>query len=442
MTRWIFCLTLPCLAALTVVGLPAPALADELNSGDTAWLLTSTALVLFMTIPGLALFYGGLVRSKNILSVLMQCFAITGLITIIWTVCGYSLAFDTTGMEAGVTNIRSFVGGLGKAFLSGIQGDTLSGTIPETVFVTFQLTFAIITPALIVGAFAERMKFSATLWFMGLWSITVYAPVCHMAWSGDGSFFGDRGVLDFAGGTVVHINAGVAALMAALVIGKRQGYPNTPMLPHNLTLTVVGASMLWVGWFGFNAGSALAADGAAGMAMLVTQIATGTAALAWMFTEWVKQGKPSALGTVTGAVAGLVAITPASGSVGPAGAIAIGIASGVICFWAATSLKRRCGYDDSLDAFGVHAVGGIVGSILTGIFVAKGLGGVGLAEGMTIGKQLGAQLIGVVTTVVYCGVVSLILLKIIDTAIGLRVTQEEETSGLDISLHDEQGYNV
>ena len=368
MTRWIFCLTLPCLAALTVVGLPAPALADELNSGDTAWLLTSTALVLFMTIPGLALFYGGLVRSKNILSVLMQCFAITGLITIIWTVCGYSLAFDTTGMEGGVTNIRSFVGGLGKAFLSGIQGDTLSGTIPETVFVTFQLTFAIITPALIVGAFAERMKFSATLWFMGLWSITVYAPVCHMAWSGDGSFFGDRGVLDFAGGTVVHINAGVAALMAALVIGKRQGYPNTPMLPHNLTLTVVGASMLWVGWFGFNAGSALAADGAAGMAMLVTQIATGTAALAWMFTEWVKQGKPSALGTVTGAVAGLVAITPASGSVGPAGAIAIGIASGVICFWAATSLKRRCGYDDSLDAFGVHAVGGIVGSILTGIF--------------------------------------------------------------------------
>jgi Amt family ammonium transporter len=334
------------------------------------------------------------------------------------------------------------VGGLGKAFLSGIQGDTLSGTIPETVFVTFQLTFAIITPALIVGAFAERMKFSATLWFMGLWSITVYAPVCHMAWSGDGSFFGDRGVLDFAGGTVVHINAGVAALVAALVIGKRQGYPNTPMLPHNLTLTVVGASMLWVGWFGFNAGSALAADGAAGMAMLVTQIATGTAALAWMFTEWVKQGKPSALGTVTGAVAGLVAITPASGSVGPAGAIAIGIASGVICFWAATSLKRRCGYDDSLDAFGVHAVGGIVGSILTGIFVAKGLGGVGLAEGMTIGKQLGAQLIGVVTTVVYCGVVSLILLKIIDSAIGLRVTQEEETSGLDISLHDEQGYNV
>jgi Amt family ammonium transporter len=442
MTRWIFCLTLPCLAALTVVGLPAPALADELNSGDTAWLLTSTALVLFMTIPGLALFYGGLVRSKNILSVLMQCFAITGLITIIWTVCGYSLAFDTTGMEGGVTNIRSFVGGLGKAFLSGIQGDTLSGTIPETVFVTFQLTFAIITPALIVGAFAERMKFSATLWFMGLWSITVYAPVCHMAWSGDGSFFGDRGVLDFAGGTVVHINAGVAALVAALVIGKRQGYPNTPMLPHNLTLTVVGASMLWVGWFGFNAGSALAADGAAGMAMLVTQIATGTAALAWMFTEWVKQGKPSALGTVTGAVAGLVAITPASGSVGPAGAIAIGIASGVICFWAATSLKRRCGYDDSLDAFGVHAVGGIVGSILTGIFVAKGLGGVGLAEGMTIGKQLGAQLIGVVTTVVYCGVVSLILLKIIDSAIGLRVTQEEETSGLDISLHDEQGYNV
>jgi len=442
MTRWIMRLRLPCFGFLLIVGLPAPALANELSSGDTAWLLTSTALVLFMTIPGLALFYGGLVRSKNILSVLMQCFAITGLITIIWTVCGYSLAFDTTGMAAGVTNLRSFVGSLGKAFLSGIKTDTLSGTIPESVFVTFQLTFAIITPALIVGAFAERMKFSATLWFMGLWSILVYAPVCHMAWSGDGSFFGDRGVLDFAGGTVVHINAGVAALMVALVIGKRQGYPNTPMPPHSLTLTIVGASMLWVGWFGFNAGSALAADGAAGMAMLVTQIATATAALAWMFTEWGKHGKPSALGTVTGAVAGLVAITPASGSVGPMGAIAIGIASGVICFWAATTLKRKCGYDDSLDAFGVHAVGGIVGAILTGVFVAEGLGGAGLAEGMSIGKQVGAQLIGIVTTIVYCGVVSLILLKIIDAAIGLRVTQEEETSGLDISLHDEQGYNL
>jgi Amt family ammonium transporter len=405
-------------------------------------MLTSTALVLFMTIPGLALFYGGLVRAKNVLSVLMQCFATAGLVTLVWVLWGYSLAFDTGGMQGGVTNLNSFVGGLGKALLGGVGLDSLSGSIPETVFVTFQMTFAIITPALIAGAFAERMKFSAVLLFTVIWSTVVYAPICHMAWSGAGSFFGDLGVLDFAGGTVVHINAGVAALVAALIVGKRQGYPSNPIPPHSVTLTVVGASMLWVGWFGFNAGSALAADGAAGMAMLVTQIATGTAALAWMFTEWVKQGKPSALGTVTGAVAGLVAITPASGSVGPAGAIAIGIASGVICFWAATSLKRRCGYDDSLDAFGVHAVGGIVGSILTGIFVAKGLGGVGLAEGMTIGKQLGAQLIGVVTTVVYCGVVSLILLKIIDSAIGLRVTQEEETSGLDISLHDEQGYNV
>ena len=331
------------LLVLMFLALPKLAFAqDALDSGDTAWLLTSTALVLFMTIPGLALFYGGLVRTKNVLSVLMQCFALTGLITIIWIAIGYSLAFDTTGMTKDVTNGHSFVGGFAKFFLRGVNVDSLSGTIPETVFICFQLTFAIITPALIAGAFAERMKFSAMLWFMGIWSIIVYAPICHMAWSGDGSYFGDiLGALDFAGGTVVHVNAGVAALVAALMIGKRIGYPETPMAPHNLTLTVIGASMLWVGWFGFNAGSALAADGAAGMAMLVTQISTGTAALAWMFAEWVKHGKPSVLGIVTGAVAGLVAITPASGSVGPLGALVIGLASGVICFWGATSLKHQ-----------------------------------------------------------------------------------------------------
>ena len=318
--------------ALAILALPSLAQADQLSSGDTAWMLTATALVLFMTIPGLSLFYGGLVRAKNVLSVLMQCFALTGLVTILWIVYGYSLAFDTTGMEAGVTNLHSFVGGLGKAFARGISVDSLSGTIPESVFVTFQLTFAIITPALIAGAFAERMKFSAMLLFMTIWFTVVYAPVCHMAWSGGGAFFWDLGVLDFAGGTVVHINAGIAGLVAALVLGKRQGYPSTLIPPHSLTLTVVGASMLWVGWFGFNAGSAVAADGVAGMAMLVTQIATASAALAWMFVEWIKHGKPSVLGIVTGAVGGLVAITPASGSVGPMGAIAIGVVAGILCF--------------------------------------------------------------------------------------------------------------
>ena len=419
--------------------LPGAASADELDSGDTAWMLTSTVLVLFMTIPGLSLFYGGLVRTKNVLSVLMQCFAITGLISIIWVLWGYSIAFDTTGMEAGVTNFASFAGGLSKAFLSGVGADSMSGTIPETVFVTFQMTFAIITPALIVGAFAERMKFTATLLFMAIWSTVVYAPVCHMAWSGDGSFFGDRGVLDFAGGTVVHINAGVAALVVALVIGKRKGYPDKVIPPHSTVLTVVGASMLWVGWFGFNAGSAVAADGAAGMAMLVTQVATASAALGWMIAEWIKHGKASVLGMATGAVAGLVAITPASGSVGPMGAIAIGLASGLICFWAATSLKQSLGYDDSLDAFGVHAVGGIVGALLTGVFAAESLGGMGLAKD-SVGGQLGAQILGVVFTIVYCAVLSYIILKIVDAIVGLRVSDEDEDRGLDISLHNEQGY--
>ena len=427
--------------AALLLALPNIAFAeDELSSGDTAWMLTSTALVLFMTIPGLALFYGGLVRTKNVLSVLMQCFALTAIMTLVWVIIGYSLAFNTDGMEAGKVTLHSFVGGLGTMFLSGVTASSLSGTIPETVFITFQMTFAIITPALIVGAFAERMKFSAMILFSVLWSIVVYAPICHMAWSGDGAFFFDMGVLDFAGGTVVHINAGVAALVACIVIGKRQGYPDTLMAPHSLTITVIGASMLWVGWFGFNAGSAVAADGAAGMAMLVTQIATASATLGWMIAEWIKHGKPSILGAVTGAVAGLVAITPASGSVGPMGAIVVGLASGILCFWAATSLKRAMGYDDSLDAFGVHGIGGIVGALLTGIFAAESLGGQGLSAD-SIGGQFFVQLVGVVFTIAYCAVLSFVLLKIVDAIVGLRVSQSEETEGLDIALHDERGYN-
>jgi ammonium transporter, Amt family len=428
-------------AVLALVGFALPVEASELNSGDTAWMLTSTALVLFMTIPGLALFYGGLVRAKNVLSVLMQCFALTCMMTLLWIAYGYSLAFDTTGMVAGETNLHSFVGGLKLAFLSGVGMDSVSGSIPETVFITFQMTFAIITPALIAGAYAERMKFSAMLLFSALWFTVVYAPICHMAWSGDGSFFGDLGVLDFAGGTVVHINAGIAALVAALLLGKRQGYLEVPLPPHSLTLTVVGAGMLWVGWFGFNAGSAVAADGAAGMAMLVTQIATATAALVWMFVEWAKQGKPSALGLVTGAVAGLVAITPASGSVGPMGALCIGAASGLICFWSATSLKHKLGYDDSLDAFGVHGVGGIVGALLTGVFAAERFGGMGLAC-ESIGAQLWAQFVSVIFTIVYSGVLSFVILKIVDAVVGLRVADDEEVQGLDLTQHSEQGYNM
>ena len=343
------------LLLMSALLVPALALAQDaaapptLNSGDTAWMLTSTALVLFMTIPGLSLFYAGMVRAKNVLSVMMQCFAITALMTVLWTIYGYSMAFDTTGMTKEAINLYTFVGGLGKAFLSGVGRDSLTLTIPETVFVTFQMTFAIITPALIVGAFAERMKFSAMLLFMAIWFTVVYAPVAHMVWGGDGALMWDLGVLDFAGGTVVHINAGIAGLVACLVLGKRRGYPTTAMPPHNLTYTIMGASMLWVGWFGFNAGSAVAANASAGMAMLVTQIATATAALSWMFAEWLSHGKPSVLGIASGAVAGLVAITPASGTAGPMGALLIGIASGVICFLSSTKLKRVLGYDDSLD---------------------------------------------------------------------------------------------
>ncbi|MBT5471783.1 MAG: ammonium transporter [Nitrospina sp.] len=419
-----------------VLLLPSLALAEEapaLNSGDTAWMLTATALVLFMTIPGLSLFYGGMVRSKNILSVLMQCFAITSLMTILWVLYAYSIAFGGDG---------PFWGGLNKMFLAGVGVDTLSGTIPETVFMTFQMTFAIITPALMVGAFAERMKFSAMLIFMTIWMTLVYAPICHWVWGG-GGWLGNKGILDFAGGTVVHINAGVAGLVAAIVLGQRKGYPTTAMPPHNLGYTLMGASMLWVGWFGFNAGSELAADGVAGMAMAVTQIATAAAALSWMFIEWVKHGKPSVLGIASGAVAGLVAITPAAGAVGPMGAMVIGFVSGAVCFVASTTLKRAMGYDDSLDVFGIHAVGGIVGAILTGVFCAESLGGAGFGGDITsIGGQLTVQIMGVGATMIYTGIVSFIILKVLDGIIGLRVTDDDESEGLDLSHHGERGYII
>jgi Amt family ammonium transporter len=426
--------TAPPAAATTAAPAPAPAApaAPVLNSGDTAWMLTSTALVLFMTIPGLALFYAGMVRAKNVLSVMMQCFAITSLVSVLWALYGYSIAFGADG---------AYWGGLSKAFLKGVTVDALTGTIPETVFMTFQMTFAIITPALIVGAFAERMKFSAMLVFMAVWLTVVYAPIAHWVWGG-GGWLAKLGVLDFAGGTVVHINAGIAGLVAALVMGKRKGYPKTPMMPHNLGLTLMGASMLWVGWFGFNAGSAAAANGTAGMAMAATQIATAAAALGWMFAEWMSHGKPSVLGIASGAVAGLVAITPASGTAGPMGALVIGLVAGSICFLSATKLKRALGYDDSLDVFGVHAVGGIIGALLTGVFAASSLGGSGLAEGVTIGAQLMTQAKGVLVTLIYTTVMTFIILKVLDVIMGLRVSEEEETQGLDISLHDERGYNL
>ncbi|MFV3287676.1 ammonium transporter [Pseudomonas sp. NY11955] len=435
------------LGALLSLVMPGLALAEEaapaLNSGDTAWMLTATALVLFMTIPGLALFYGGMVRSKNVLSVMMQCFAITGLMSILWVVYGYSMAFDTSGMEKGVLNFNSFVGGFSKAFLSGVTPENLTSAtalFPEAVFITFQMTFAIITPALIVGAFAERMKFSAMLVFMGIWFTLVYAPIAHMVWSGDGALMWDWGVLDFAGGTVVHINAGIAGLVCCLVLGKRKGYPTTPMAPHNLGYTLMGAAMLWIGWFGFNAGSAAAANGTAGMAMLVTQIATAAAALGWMFAEWIGHGKPSALGIASGVVAGLVAITPAAGTVGPMGALVIGLASGVICYFCATTLKRKLGYDDSLDAFGVHGVGGIIGAILTGVFAAPALGGFGTVT--DIGMQVWIQAKGVIFTVVYTAIVTYVILKVLDVVMGLRVNEEEESVGLDLAQHNERGYNL
>ncbi|MBN9091159.1 MAG: ammonium transporter [Reyranella sp.] len=407
--------------------------ADEkpkLDTGDTAWMLTSTALVLMMTIPGLALFYGGMVRKKNVLATVMQSFAVTCLVTILWMVVTYSLAF-TPG--------SAVIGGYSRVFLAGLALDSvhdLAKTIPESVFMCFQMTFAIITPALIAGAFAERMKFSAMMWFMGLWTVVVYAPIAHWVWGG--GFLGDWGVLDYAGGTVVHINAGVAGLICALVLGKRKGLGHDNMAPHNLVYSVIGASLLWVGWFGFNAGSAVSAGTNAGMAMAVTQIATAAAALAWMFAEWITRGKPSVLGIVSGAVAGLVAITPASGFVNPTGALVIGLVAGVICFWGATGLKHALGYDDSLDAFGVHGIGGFAGAILTGVFAVEAIGGDG-KKGLIDGNagQVLTQLWGCLVCIAWCAIATFVILKLVDIVVGLRVTAEEEVEGLDINLHGE-----
>jgi len=411
--------------------LPLAASAEGMDTGDTAWMLTATALVLFMTLPGLALFYAGLVRAKNVLSVLMQCFAIAAAASMVWVIAGYSLAL-TEGSSG-------WVGGFDRIMLNGLTTESLSGSYPETVFIMFQMTFAIITPALVIGGFAERMRFSAMLIFSMAWLLLVYVPVCYWVWGG--GWLAEMGFRDFAGGAVVHINAGVAALVAAVVLGNRRGFPTTPMPPHNLPMTVTGAGMLWVGWFGFNAGSALAADGAAGMAMLVTHLGAAGGCLAWMAMEWIRFGKPSVLGIVTGMVAGLGTITPASGFVGPTGAIVIGLSAGIVCFWATMFLKRKLEIDDSLDVMPVHGVGGILGLIMLA-FLSDSLGGLGLDEGVTAGQQFVTQMIGIGATIVWCGVISFVLLKIVDVLVGLRVNEEEETEGLDIVLHEERGYNL
>jgi ammonium transporter, Amt family len=422
----------PAAAGAALAEAVTEATAPTINSGDTAWLLTSTLLVLMMTIPGLALFYGGMVRKKNVLATIMQSFAITCLVTVLWMIAGYSLAF---------TEGSAWIGGFSRAMLSGMGSNVISPlatTIPESVFMCFQLTFAIITPALITGAFADRMKFSAMLLFITAWSLLVYSPLCHIVW-GPGGYLGGMGVLDFAGGTVVHINAGVAGLVCALVLGKRVGYGTEPLPPHNLVLSVIGASLLWVGWFGFNAGSALSAGPVAGMAMAVTQIAAATAGLSWMFTEWALKGKPSVLGIISGAVAGLVAITPAAGFVDPMGGLMIGLVAGVACYIGATSLKHALGYDDSLDAFGVHGVGGIVGAILTGVFAKAAISGSDAKTGLIEGNsgQVATQLIGIGFTVVFVAIATFIILKVVDLIVGLRVDADVEREGLDINLHGE-----
>ncbi len=421
------------LAALLL--LPGAALAgDGLQAADTSWILTSTALVLFMTLPGLAMFYGGLVRSKNVLSILLQCFAITGIVSVLWLVVGYSIAF-AEGSD--------YLGGLSRVMFAGIEEDTLSGTLPESVFALFQMTFAIITPALIIGGFAERTKFSAVLLFSAVWLLVVYAPITHWVWGG--GWLGSMGLLDFAGGTVVHITAGVAALVAALVIGPRKGFPETPMMPHNMTMSVAGAGMLWVGWFGFNGGSALAANGDAAMAMTVTHLSAAAGAMTWMFYEWIKFGKPTALGAITGMVAGLGTITPASGFVGPAGALVIGVSAGIVCFNATMLIKRVWKIDDSLDVFPVHGVGGMLGTLLAGVFASTELGmfsGQGFADGISsMGQQVGVQLTGIVATALYTAVATYITLKVVGMLTGgLRVSPEEESQGLDITSHEERGY--
>tara|TARA_B100000676_G_C18011645_1_gene807048 strand:- start:35 stop:1315 length:1281 start_codon:yes stop_codon:yes gene_type:complete len=416
------------------MALTIPAAADELNGADTAWILTSTALVLFMTLPGLALFYGGLVRVKNVLSVLMQCFAIACVVSILWLLVGYSLAFSEG---------NAVIGGFSNVLFANVQEGTMSGTIPESLFAMFQLTFAIITPALIVGGFAERMRFSSMLVFSGIWLLLVYVPITHWVWGG--GWLGEMGLLDFAGGTVVHITAGVAALVCALVMGARRGFPETPMMPHNMTMAITGAGMLWVGWFGFNAGSALGANGDAAMAMLVTHISAAAGAFTWMVCEWIRFGKPSALGAVTGMVAGLGTITPASGFVGPGGALIIGITAGFVCFNATTYMKQRLGIDDSLDVFPVHGVGGILGTFAAGIFASNALGvfsGQGYNEGMTMGSQVVVQLIGIGATAIYTAAVTFVILKLVDVMLGLRVSSDEETEGLDINQHNERGYDL
>jgi Amt family ammonium transporter len=424
--------SLSALVALVSVLSPALVSAQTIDSGATAWMLTSTALVLLMTLPGLALFYGGLVRTRNVLSVLMQCFALTCVVTLIWVIFGYSAAFaEGSGL----------IGGLSKLWMRGVEVDTVSGAIPETVFAMFQLTFAIITPALIIGGFAERTRFSAMLLFSVLWLVIVYIPVAHWVWAADGWLF-LRGFRDFAGGAVVHVNAGVAALVAAVVIGKRSGFPGTPMPPHNLTMTVTGASLLWVGWFGFNAGSALAAGGGAGMAMLATHVAAAAGATAWMSLEWLRFGKPSVLGGVTGMVAGLGTITPASGFVGPMGGLVIGLVAGIICFFATQFIKRKLKIDDSLDVFPVHGVGGFTGLLLTAVFSAAAFDGLGLPEGVTIGQQLVTQLIGAVATVAWSGIATFVILKVVNLIVPLRVSAEQENEGLDLVSHEERGYSL
>jgi len=430
----------PLKAVLPLLALaPLPASAAEISSADTAWLLTATALVLFMTIPGLSLFYAGLVRVRNVLSVLMQCFALTALMSVVWFVAGYTIAFGSAGVEQG-----PWIGDFGNLFLAQITMDGVNGSIPDTLFVMFQMTFAIITPALIVGGFAERMRFSAMLLFSTAWLLLVYAPICHWVWGG--GWLGAMGVQDFAGGTVVHITAAVAALMAATMMGPRRGFGSVAMPPHNLTMTVTGAGMLWVGWFGFNAGSAVAADQSAAMAMLVTHLSAACGSLAWMTMEWLRHGKPSVLGIVTGMVAGLGTITPASGSVGPAAAVVIGLSAGVICYFATITLKNRLKIDDSLDVFPVHGVGGMLGMMLAGVFCAPNLGlfsGNGFSDGVTsIGGQMAIQGVAVVATFVYTAIASWIVLKVVDSVVGLRVGEEEETIGLDLVLHDERGYDL
>ncbi len=425
------------IALLGLLSVPLMGHADEINGANTAWILTATALVLFMTIPGLSLFYAGLVRSKNVLSVVMQCFAITCAASILWMVFGYSLAFTDGG------GLNAFIGGTDQFMLAAMTEDSLSGDIPESVFAMFQMTFAIITPALIVGAFAERMKFAAMLTFSMIWLLVVYVPITHWVWGG--GWLGEMGLLDFAGGTVVHITAGVGALTCALVMGNRKNFGTQAMPPHNLTLSVAGAGMLWVGWFGFNAGSALAANGDAGMAMLVTHISAAAGSLAWMMMEWIRHGKPSVLGIVTGMVAGLGTITPASGFVGPGGALVIGFSAGIICYFATQAIKQRFKIDDSLDVFPVHGVGGILGTLLAGVFASSQLGvfsGQGYAEGVTMSQQMIVQATGVAATMLYTALATFLILKIVSAMMGLRVDEEQETMGLDITLHDERGYDL